>query len=116
MKRLASSWRVRTEFDEYLDLARWLVEMRADILDNLDMFLPANLKDTAPNQLPLEQIYAVHLFVYHSDETSSSVILESNLSYEGLFGRIECRPAEGGLITDFSMVRVGSIHRRMAVC
>lgn len=116
MKRLASSWRVRTEFDEYLDLARWLVEMRADILDNLEMFLPANLKDTAPNQLPPEQIYAVNLFVYHSDETSSSVILESNLSYESLFGRIEYRLAEGGLITDFSMVRVGSIHRRMAVC
>jgi predicted ATP-dependent protease len=111
MKRLAWSWGVRTEFCGYCDLARWLVEMRADILDNVDTFLPTNPKDTAPNQLPLERTYAVNLFVYHSDDTRSSVTLEADPSYEKLFGRIEYRPAEGRLITDFIMIFAGSIHR-----
>jgi hypothetical protein len=44
---------VHTEFDQYRDLARWLVEMRADILDSLDTIMPTNPKDIAPNQLPL---------------------------------------------------------------
>jgi predicted ATP-dependent protease len=102
---------VQAEFDAYRGLARWLVEMRADVLDNLDMFLPTKPDNAAPNRLPPEQNYAVNLFVDHSDDKSSSVVLEANPSYENLFGRIEYRPAEGGLVTDFTMIRAGSIHR-----
>jgi predicted ATP-dependent protease len=102
---------VQAEFAEYRGLARWLVEMRADVLDNLDLFLPTKPKDGAPNRLAPEHNYAVNLFVDHSDDKSSSLVLEANPTYENLFGRIEYHPAEGGLVTDFTMIRAGSVHR-----
>lgn len=84
---------VQAEFEAYRGLARWLVEMRADVLDNLDMFLPTKSKDGSPNRLPPEHNYAVNLFVDHSDDKSSSLVLEANPTYENLFGRIEYHPA-----------------------
>ncbi|MFT6582162.1 MAG: putative ATP-dependent protease [Alphaproteobacteria bacterium] len=100
---------VQAEFDAYRGLSRWMVEMRADVLDNLEMFLPT--KEKRGGGMTPDKHYAVNLFVDHSDDQTSSVVLEANPTYENLFGRIEYQPAEGGLVTDFSMIRAGSMHR-----
>ncbi|MDD9928632.1 MAG: AAA family ATPase [Rhodospirillaceae bacterium] len=100
---------VRGEFSGYGGVVRWLVEMRTDVLENLQLFAP----DEQPGvrrELP-EDRYAVNLFVDHSDDPNPGVLLEANPTYENLFGRMEYRPAEGGLYTDFTMLRAGAVHR-----
>ncbi len=100
---------VRNEFTGYGGVVRWLIEMRNDVLENVHLFGSGNQSETR-RELP-EDRYAVNLFVDHSDDPNPGVLLEANPTYENLFGRMEYRPAEGGLYTDFTMLRAGAVHR-----
>ena len=100
---------VREEFSGYGGVVRWFVGMRNDVLENVHFFGSDDKAETR-RELP-EDRYVVNLFVDHSDDLNPSVLLEANPTYENFFGRMEYRPAEGGLYTDFSMLRAGSVHR-----
>lgn len=97
------------EYSRYRGLARWLVELRSDIIDNLPIFLPR--APDSPPVGPPERRYAVNLLVDHSDDETPGVVLEANPTYENLFGRIEYRTFQGGTETDFSLIRAGALHR-----
>lgn len=100
------------EFSKYPGLARWLVEMRGDMLDNLDLFRVSAAEELPKGVLPPEQHYAVNLLVDNGGLKKLPVVLEPNPSYENLFGRIEYRPVPGGIVeTDFTMIRGGALHR-----
>lgn len=99
----------RDELAGYGRVNRWLVEMHEDVLDHLELFGVAG--DSDRQQETPESRYAVNLFVDHGDDRNRGVLLEANPTYENLFGRIEYRPTEGGLYTDFTMIRAGSLHR-----
>ncbi len=101
---------VVAEFQAHPSLTRWLVELRVDILENLALFQPADA--AAPsNAETAERRYAVNLLVDNSDAEHQSVVLEANPTYENLFGRIEYRSLGGALVTDFTMIRAGALHR-----
>lgn len=93
-------------------LNRWFVALEQDILDNLRNFGPSH--DPQGNPIPIEppeRRYGVNLLVDNGDMTDPPIILESNPSYENLFGRIEYRPGQSHLETDFTLVRAGALHR-----
>jgi len=102
---------LQKEYSGYRGLARWLVELREDIVDNLIGFLPRPPDGPMPAVEPPERRYAVNLLVDHSDNETPGVVLEANPTYENLFGRIEYRSVQGGMDTDFSMIRAGALHR-----
>jgi predicted ATP-dependent protease len=102
------------EFSGLPGLARWLTEMRVDILENPAQFAEqSNGEEDAETEDrdPPERRHAVNLFVDHGDESHPSVVLESNPTYENLFGRIEYRQAHGTVETDFTLIRAGALHR-----
>ena len=102
-------------FGKYPGLNRWLIGMREDVLDNLTLFQPQDgpATPTAPHEQrePPERRYTVNLLVDHGDETICTPYLESNPTYENLFGRIEYRSTGGYLDTDFSLIRAGALHK-----
>lgn len=99
------------DFGHHRGLSRWLIEMRADILDNLQIFQEPKDGFKDPGIQPPERRYAVNLLVDHSDESHPQVVVEANPTYENLFGRIEYRQTGGVLDTDFTMIRAGALHR-----
>jgi predicted ATP-dependent protease len=100
------------EFSGFSGLARWLTEMRVDIVEEPMQFRrQADADDDDEDSKPPEEKYAVNLLVDHGDETHPSVVVESNPTYENLFGRIEYRQASGTMETDFTLIRAGSLHR-----
>ncbi|MBI3515746.1 MAG: AAA family ATPase [Proteobacteria bacterium] len=99
------------EFADYPDIAVWLAEMRADVVDNLDLFRPP-LEDALEPPEPPERRYSVNLLVDNANVPHPPVVLEANPTYENLFGRIEYRQIGGGALqTDYTLVRAGSLHR-----
>lgn len=104
---------LQAEFGQHRGLARWLTEMRVDVIEGMDRF---RRSATAPAEgeiepdLP-ERRYAVNLLVDHADDAYPVVVVEANPSYENLFGRIEYRQVKGALRTDFSLIRAGALHR-----
>jgi len=101
---------LEADFGSSAGLRRWLVELRADILDHLSLLLPP------PDQMPpmgrrAEDRYAVNLIVDNADLSHGSVVVEPNPTYENLFGHIEYHSINGVLDTNFSMIRSGALHR-----
>lgn len=102
---------VIAEFGHIPQLGRWLTEMRSDMTEHLEAFQMALEGGNRPDLMPPAQRYAVNLFVDHGSETHPKVVLESNPTYENLFGRIEYRQAAGSLETDFTLIRPGALHQ-----
>jgi predicted ATP-dependent protease len=55
--------------------------------------------------------FKVNLFVSHKEGAPSPVLYDTNPTYPNLFGYLERRARYGALLTDFSRVRAGSLHR-----
>lgn len=111
-------------FQKYHELpavADYLRALQKDVNDNLADFLGAEEKEEEPQPAPalpggqspsaLLRRYAVNLLVDASDLTGAPVIYESNPSYLNLVGRVEQMATMGALITDFTLIKPGVLHR-----
>ncbi len=92
--------------------------VQADIVANVDDFRDEQEQQrTAVMGMPLPITsspftrYQVNLLVDHSDNNGAPVIVESNPTYHNLLGRIEHHAFMGAMVTDFTMIKPGALHR-----
>jgi lon-related putative ATP-dependent protease len=104
-------------YQECAEVVQYLGDVRDDMLENLDQFGPDQQSDQ-PAAAPAPGVkrdpfrkYQVNVLVDNSDRTGAPVVTEMNPTYPNLFGRIEKEPQFGTLITDFTMIRAGALHR-----
>ncbi len=102
---------VTVDFSEIPDLTRWLVALKADIVENYRAFLPISDDMQRPPEMEPKIRYAVNLLVDNQGEEHAPIVVEANPTYERLFGRIEYRQSSKGMETDFTLVRAGAFHR-----
>ena len=98
----------------------YLDGVRDHILKNLQRFKGA---EAAPVMTPMGPMpggepsgdpflpYRVNVFVDNSDTQGPPIIVETNPTYHNLFGVIEKKPIVGGYVTDFTLIKAGSISR-----
>lgn len=67
----------------------------------------------SPGQTPANGLrrYQVNLIVDNSDTQGAPVVHEDNPSYQNLVGSVEHMAQMGALITDFTMIKAGALHR-----
>jgi lon-related putative ATP-dependent protease len=109
---LKEKHRALDEVPEYLD------EVQSDIVDNVGSF--KGEQETAQGlagamqagqQEALLKRYTVNVIVDHSGQKGAPVVIEPNPVYGNLIGRIEHRAEFGALVTDFTMIKPGCLHR-----
>jgi lon-related putative ATP-dependent protease len=93
-----------------------LEAVKKDIVDNLDDFQNGSQPKKSPFPFPVPQAdpfkrYAVNVLVDNSETKGAPVVVEQNATYPNLFGSIERRVQMGVAITDFTMIKPGSLHR-----
>lgn len=94
-----------------------LKAMQDDMVTNLAIFRSDEQKKEGPpeasfvvdGELRYRQ-YRVNIIVDNSELKGAPIIMEMNPTYNTLFGRIEKEAQFGTLITDFTMIRAGSLH------
>ncbi len=99
-------------------LEDFFAALRADILDAPDAFLPRDHAPGAPG-VPQEgpapaddpYRYAVNVFVDNSRTRGAPIIAEDHPTSANLLGCIERESEMGALVTDFTLVKAGSLHR-----
>ena len=103
-------------------ITKYLDNIKADILKNISCFVSDGNPD--PKQQPNPQViaqkpekfkpwlnYKVNLFVDNSNLEGAPVIMDSNYSFQNIFGRLEYENHFGALKTDFTMLKPGLLHQ-----
>jgi lon-related putative ATP-dependent protease len=108
---------LKEKYKEYSDVLTYLDDVQKDILDNISQFIrePENepqmtLAGPWTKEDPFTK-YEVNVVIDHSEGKGAPVIMETNPTFHNLFGRVEKEAQFGALITDFTMIRPGSLHR-----
>jgi len=99
------------------EVTAYLHDVQNDILDNIAQFVK---RGEPQQQLPFPvpwmkeepfKKYEVNVVVDNSNVNGAPVVIESNPTYQNLFGRTEKEVQLGALITDFTMIRAGALHK-----
>lgn len=100
------------------EIPEHLAAMHDDVVDNVAGFkqeeetgegLTAAM--LAGQREALYKRYTINVIVDNSEQTGAPVVLESNPTFGNLVGRIEHRSEFGALMTDFTMIKAGCLHR-----
>lgn len=108
---------LKEKYRAYPKVAAYLDAVRDHILKNLNRFKGDGVQAPGPFPQPMEVPadpflpYRVNAFVDNSEVQGPPIVIETNPTYHNLFGVVEKRPVMGGLVTDFTMIKAGSISR-----
>lgn len=108
---------LRATYKKNAKIVNFLDNIKKDILKNVTYFITEDTGNVA-NQPPARPEivkpwlnYRVNLFVDNSNTEGSPVIMDSNYSYQNLFGKLEYENQYGMLRTDYTMLKSGTIHK-----
>lgn len=104
------------KYAELPDVLNFLASVKKDIIDNVNDFRKYGLEKEAGNTaLPTLQSafarYQVNVLVDNSETEGAPVIYEDNPTYHNLIGRVEHIAQYGTLLTDFTLIKAGALHR-----
>ena len=110
-----------SEYRDLPEVARFLGQVREDVLDHAEFFqqpkegerptlfgIPLPLPEGG--EAPLRR-YLVNVLVEHSGAQGAPIVDEENPTHGNLVGRIEHIAQMGTLVTDFSLIKAGALHR-----
>lgn len=111
---------LKSKYKRYKKINQFLTNIKQDILKNISAFL-----DTDENKNQQAQVhqnpmnkkqdpclnYRVNLFVDNSNREGAPVIMDSNYSFNNIFGTIEYENYYGSLKTDHTMLKPGLLQQ-----
>jgi len=98
-------------------IVNYLDQAKEDILEHLDDFKTVEEQAQPlpfikmPKTEPTFTRYTVNVLVNNKECKGAPCVFESNPTYYNLFGRIEHKFQFGMAVTDFSMIKAGSLHK-----
>jgi len=111
---------LREKYGRHAKVVVYLNAVEEDIIGNFRKFLPEEQRHASPLGIELPgqgddthwfNRYRVNVLLAHNLEEGAPVIHEALPSYNNLLGRIEHQALQGALITDFTMICAGALHR-----
>jgi lon-related putative ATP-dependent protease len=115
IKELTAKWHDLPRIGEYL------ARVQEDVLDHAEYFrqpkegeqamlfgIPIGRAETGES--PLRR-YQVNVIVEHSQSKGAPVVYEDHPNYGNLIGRTEHIAQMGALVTDFTLIKPGALHR-----
>ncbi len=111
---------VKSKFKRNKKINQFMDNVKKDILKNLQYFVHSTEEQNSKKQQsnPMANSdstkpwlnYRVNLFVDNSKLEGSPVIMDSNYSFQNLFGKLEYENFMGTFKTDFTMLKPGLLH------
>jgi lon-related putative ATP-dependent protease len=111
---------LKEKFAELEDVLEYLEAVEKDVLENAHGFISRG-EDQAQNVLKsvaegkegersFVHRYQVNVLVDHGETQGAPVVYEDNPTYANLVGSIEHIQQMGALMTDFNLIKAGSLH------
>lgn len=97
----------------------YLAAVEEDIVENADAFLvtggegpvPPAVMRAMPGMADRFRRYQVNLVIDHGEQQGAPVVYEDNPTMPNLVGRVENLAEMGALVTDFTLIKAGALHR-----
>ncbi len=110
---------LRAKYTDEPAVGPHLDAVEKDVVENAREFLhpqaaPAGENadgEPGPSEHRSLRRYGVNVVVDRSGETAAPIVHEDHPTYNNLMGRIEHLPRMGALVTDFLLIKGGSLHR-----
>jgi lon-related putative ATP-dependent protease len=107
---------LKEKYAEFPDVIEYLEEVQRDIIENPSEFEEKKDIEILPGlKSPVKENnlfkYKVNVFIDNSKTQGAPVVRETQSTYYNLTGRIEYRPALGAMLTDFTMIKPGALHK-----
>ena len=112
---------LKSKYKRNKKINQFLNEVKKDVLKNVPTFLAEDTNQPVQPQMqgpqPIGQPqdpclnYRVNLFVDNSELEGAPVIMDSNYSYQNIFGKLEYENYYGALKTDFTMLKSGLLQK-----
>ncbi len=108
---------LKSDYAAFPAIQKYLDQVSHDIISNINEFLTQTREETTnkPTHHPAApshfKRYKVNVLVDNSETEGAPVIYEANPTYNNLFGRIEKQMVMGAQVTDFTMIKSGSLLR-----
>lgn len=106
--------KLKRKYKKFPHVIQHLVAVQEDVLYNVADFIK---KDETTNSYtfsmgnPLLVKYKVNLFIDNRNLKKAPIIFEESPTYSNLICRIEHASEQGSLITNFTLIKPGSLHR-----
>jgi len=108
---------IKNKYKRNKKVNKFLTDIKQDILKNISVFIAIeedNNKQSASGskqESPKPWLnYRVNLFIDNSNTEGAPVIMDSNYSYNNIFGKLEYENYYGSLKTDYTMLKPGLLH------
>ena len=106
---------VKATFKDLPRVVRHIEAVRADLLENVGMFVVKGEEDESEASefrpgSPFDR-YEVNVLVTQDADKQAPIIEELHPALANLIGRIEYVPVRGALVTNFRLIKAGSVHR-----
>jgi len=109
---------IKSKYKRNKKINQFLNDVKQDVLANVPYFLEEDKQQNSQeHQNPLQKKqdpclnYRVNLFIDNSNKEGCPVIMDSNYSYQNLFGKLEYENYYGSLKTDYTMLKPGLMHK-----
>ena len=103
---------LETAYKRLPEILDFLQAVKADVIENSDLFRETEQEgEHAPHNKPDFNRYKVNVLVDNAETEGSPVVYEDNPTYQNLIGRVEHIARMGTLITDFTLVKPGALHK-----
>ena len=108
---------MENRYRDYADIMDYLDAVKLNAIKDVDAFLPTeNTRDTdnIASRVAQFHAYSINVIVDNTDTEGAPIVFEDNPTYQNLIGRIEYLAQMGTLITDFTLIKPGALHRANA--
>lgn len=110
---------IKSKYKRNKKINQFLNDVKQDVLNNVSYFLE---EDKQNNNQPIQPNpaqkrpdpclnYRVNLFIDNSAREGCPVIMDSNYTFQNLFGKLEYENYYGTLKTDYTMLKPGLMHK-----
>ena len=107
--------RLKADYADYAQVQQYLDAVQSNIVSTVEQFrrVDADELNTAGLSVPsdLFKRYRVNLLVGYNCSDHAPVVFEDNPTYQNLIGRVEHATVMGALVTDFTLIKAGALHR-----
>jgi len=105
---------LENKYHEHPAILEYLQGVKDYAIENAEDFLPEGGSAEVTHLRQRVRSYStfqVNVIVDNKDATGEPVIFEENPTYQNLVGRVEYVSQMGTLLTDFTLIRAGALHR-----